>query len=129
MFHKIGSNLSQSLLRTDQPLNRRPLRLLLFLFRQPVIFEQGLDLGVDLRLLILVQIDPGKTALVVNRNGRPIFHRTADIVDVDIFAKDGRCIHIRRFDRRSCKAHEGGVRQRLTNIMGIAIATFAGLPV
>ena len=91
-----------------------------------VVFEDRLDLGVDARLFVLIQLDAGEAALVEDRNRCPILDGTADVVDIDIRPEDSRGVHILGFNRGACEPDEGGIRQSLADVMSIAIPALAG---
>ena len=78
------------------------------------------------RLLVLIQLDAGESALVEDRNRCPILDGTADVVDVDYVAEDSGGVHILRFDRGAREPDEGGVRQSLADVMSVAIPALAG---
>ena len=94
-----------------------------------LVLGQFGDLGVDLRLFVLVEFDPRQPALVVDRHGRAVLDRAADVVDVDIVAEDGGRVDVVLLDRRSGEADEGGVGQGVAQVLGEAVGDFAGLAV
>ena len=76
-----------------------------------LVLGQVGDFGVDLRLLVLVEFDARQPALVVDRHGRAVLDRAADVVDVDVVAEHGGRVHVVLLDRRAGEADEGGVGQ------------------
>ena len=127
MLHEVFGNHCEALLRTDQRLDARPFALEpLLLARRLVLGELG-DLGVDLRLLVLIEFDARQSALVVDRHGRAVLDRAADVVDVDVVAEHRRRVHIVLLDRRAGEADEGGVRQAVAQVFGEAVGDLAGL--
>ena len=92
-----------------------------------LILGQVCDLGVDLGLLVLVEFDARQPALVVDRHGRAVLDRAADVVDVDVVAEHGRRVHVVLLDGRAGEADEGGVGQTVAQIFGEAVGDVAGL--
>ena len=125
MLNQIGRNLLEALLGSDKRLDRRPFRFEFLCLGEGLILDELFDLGVDLRLLVLVEFDAGQPAFVVDRHRRAIFHRARDVVHVDIVAEDRRCIAVLPFNGRAGEADERGVRHRLTNVVRVAVAANA----
>ena len=92
-----------------------------------LVLGQFGDLGVDLRLLVLVEFDARQPALVVDRHRRAVLDGAADVVDVDVVAEHGRRVHVVLLDRRAGEADEGGVGQTVAQILGEAVGDLAGL--
>ena len=92
-----------------------------------LVLGQVGDLGVDLRLLVLVEFDARQPALVVDRHRRAVLDRAADVVDVDVVAEHGGRVHVVLLDRRAGEADEGGVRQGVAQVLGEAVGDLAGL--
>ena len=116
-----------ALVGADQCFDRRPFRLEFFRLGQTIVFEHLLDFGVDLWLFVFVQNDARDAAFVIDRHRRPILHRAGNVVNVDIVAEDRRRVAVVAFDGRAGEADEGGIGQRLPQIMRIAVAALARL--
>jgi hypothetical protein len=125
LANQVSRNHRKSLLGTDQRLNGRPCTLDALLFGYRLVFGQLLDLGVDLRLLLIGKLDACKATLLIDRDGRIIFDRAADVVDVDIVAENSGRVHIVLFDRCSRKADKRRVGEAVAEILGKAIGEFA----
>ena len=80
-----------------------------------------------MRTLVFVKFNAGKATFIIERDGRAVFHGPADIVDVDVVAKNTGRIHIVSLDRRSGKPDKGGSGQRIAKIFGKPIRNFAGV--
>jgi hypothetical protein len=91
-----------------------------------LVLGQFGDLGIDLRLLVLVQFDPPQPALVVNRHRRAVFDCAADVVDVDVVAEHGGCVYVVLLDWRAGETDERSVRESVPQILGEAIGNVAG---
>ena len=61
---QILCNHAEALLRADQGLDGRPFAFEALLLVGSLVFSERLDLGVEERLLVLVEFDPGQAALV-----------------------------------------------------------------
>ena len=127
MLHQVLGDQGEALLGADERLDARPFALEALLLALGLVFGQVGDLGVDLRLLVLVEFDPRQAALVVDRHGRAVLDRAADVVDVDVVAEHGGRVDVVLLDRRAGEADEGGVGQRVAQIFGEAVGDFAGL--
>ena len=79
------------------------------------------DLGVHHRLLVLVQVDLRQPPFVVDRHGGPVLDGAADVVDVDVVAEHGACVHVRLFDGGSGEADEGGVGEGVAQVAREAV--------
>ena len=66
-----------------------------------------LELRVDGRLLFLVQGQLGESALVVDGDGCLVLDRALDVVDADVFSKDGAGVGVLQFDGGPGEANEG----------------------
>jgi len=86
------------------------------------------DVGVDLGPFVFVEFDPRQPALVIDRHGREILDRTADVVNVDVVAEHGRRVHVLLFDRRAGEADEGSIGETVTQILGETVGDDTGLP-
>ena len=103
MFYDIFSNELQPLLAPDQRLDPRPLAFKGFLLNLVLILKFRIHGFVQMRTFIFIKLNAGKAAFIIEGDGRAVFHGTADIVDVDVIAKNTRRIHIVSLDRRSGK--------------------------
>ncbi len=72
----------------DQRLDAGPLALEPCPARSGLVLGEVRDLRIDLRLLVLVELDPRQPALVIDRHRRAVLDRAADVVDVDVVAED-----------------------------------------
>ena len=117
MFYDVFSNELQPLLAPDQRLDSRPLAFKGFLLNRPhpQILHPRLRPDADVHF---IKLNAGKAAFIIEGDGRAVFHGTADIVDVDVIAKNTRRIHIVSLDRRSGKPDKGGSGQRIAKIFG-----------
>ena len=127
MLHEVLGDQGEALVGADQRLDARPFALEPFLLGLGLVLGEVGDLGVDLGLLVLVEFDPRQPALVVDRHGRAILDRAADVVDVDVVAEHGRRVHVVLLDGRAGEADEGGVGQAVAQIFGEAVGNVAGL--
>jgi hypothetical protein len=84
VFNKVIGDERDAFLRADQGLDAGPFPLEPFLLGLGLVLREIGDLGVDLGPLVVVEFDPRQTALVVDRHGRKILDRTADVVNVDV---------------------------------------------
>ena len=76
------------LLGADQGFELRPFALELLLALDLLALGRLLEIGVELRLLGLVERQLGQPALVVDRHGGAVLHRALDVVDADVVAED-----------------------------------------
>ena len=129
MLHQVLGDEGEPLVGADERLDARPFALQPVLLGLGVVLGQFGDLGVDLRLLVLVEFDPRQSALVVDRHGRAVLDGAADVVDVDVVAEDGGRVDVFLLDRRSGEADEGSVGQGVAQVLGEAVGDFAGLAV
>ena len=65
------------------------LRLELLLALDLLALGHLLELGVDVRALVLVEVELGEAALVVDRDGGAVLDGPLDVVDADVVAEDG----------------------------------------
>src|SRR5262249_3115758 len=77
--------------------------------------------------LVLVKLDARKAAFVVDRDGRAILDRAADVINVDVVAEDGRSADVLLLNRRPGEAYERGIRQRVAQVLREAVGDVAGL--
>ena len=88
MIDDVFCDEGDSFLGPDYGFESRPLRFeILFLL---YLFPLGylLELAIDLRALLLIEIDLGKPALVVDRDGGLVFDRPLDVIDADVVPED-----------------------------------------
>ena len=121
VLDQIPGDQAQALFRPDDGLDARPSAFQPLLFAFGLILGELRDLVVEYRLLVLVKLDAGKAALVIDRHGRAVLDAPVDVVNVDILAEHGGRIHILLLDRRAGEADEGGVRQGVAQILGEAV--------
>ena len=127
VLHEVLGDHGEALLGADDSLNVRPFALELLLLALGFVFGQLGNLVVELRLLVLVQLDTGDTALVIDRNRRAVLDAPVDVVNINVLAEHGGRVHVFLLDRRPCEADEGGVGQGIAKVLGEAIGDFAGL--
>ena len=127
MFYDVFSNELQPLLAPDQRLDPRPLAFKGFLLNLVLILKFCIHGFVQMRTFIFIKLNAGKAAFIIEGDGRAVFHGTADIVNVNIVAKNTRRIHIVSLDRRSGKPDKGGSGQRVAKIFGKPIRNFTGI--
>ena len=129
MLHQVLGDEREPLVGADERLDARPFALQSVLLGLGDVLGQLGDLGVDLRLLVLVEFDPRQPALVVDRHGRAVLDRPADVVDVDIVAEHRGRVGVLLLDRRPGEADERGVGQTVAQIFGEAVGDLSGPPV
>ncbi|MNV22853.1 hypothetical protein D3C71_1138460 [compost metagenome] len=127
--HQVLCHQGQSLLAADQPFNGGSTPLVLFLFIRAFVLQQGLDLGIQLGLFVFIQFNTCQPRFVIDRYCRPIFDCTANVVDVDVMAKQRRSVHVSGFDGRTGEADERSIGQRIAHVFRKAIGDFASLPI
>lgn len=101
MPHKVCSDHGKPLLRANQCLNGRPFALNALLLRCRLVLGQFFDLGIDIRLIVIGKLNARQTTFVIVWDCGAIFHRPADVVNVDVFAENRGCVHVVFLDRCS----------------------------
>ncbi len=129
VLHDVLGDQLQALVRAHQCFDGGPLLLHALAGRLFFVLQNLLDLGVDLGLLILIQLDARQARFVIDRHRRAILHRTADVVDVDVVPKHRRGVDVVCLDGRAGKADERGIRQRIAQVLGKAIGDLAAFAI
>ena len=106
-----------------------PLRLELFLAFDLLAFGHLLELGVNLRALLLVEVELRQPALVVDGNGRLVLDRALDVVDADVVAEDGAGVRVLKLDGGSGEADEGCFGEGIAHVRGKAVDEVVLAPV
>ena len=76
------------------------------------------DTGIQNLPVILGEFDFGKAAFVINRHGRAIRYGLADVVNINVIAKDRFGVAVGCFDGRAGKADEGRFGQGVAHVAG-----------
>ena len=100
--------------------------------------EQALGLVVDLGLLedrvqllvegLVDELELGDAVLVVERDGRAVRDRVAEVVDRDVVAELALRELLADDERRAGEAHERRVRQGLAHVLGEHVVLACGAP-
>ncbi len=112
MLHQIRRHQLEPFVGADDLLQRRPLRLEVLLLGDFLAFGCLLEIGINLRLLVLLELQLGESALVIDRHGRLVFHRAQDVVDADVIAEHRPRVRVGLFDGRAGKPDPRRLRQR-----------------
>ena len=115
------NDLPDALLGADHRLQLRPLGLELLLSLDLLALGGLLKIRIDAGPLVLVQRQPGQTALVIDRHRGAVLNRALDVVDADVVAEHGARVGVLLFDGRSREADERGVGQRVAHVAGEAV--------
>ena len=121
MLHQILGDEADAFLRADDGLQCRPLGLELFLVLQFLAFGRLLEIRVNLRPFLRLQLQFGQAAFVVNRHRRLVLNRALDVVNADVIAEHRPRVGIGLFNGRAGEADERGVRQRIAHVPGKAV--------
>jgi hypothetical protein len=89
MLDQVFGDQPDPLRRSYHRLHSSPFAFELVLCGRILFFGNFLEFGIDLWPFVRVQFKLGKSAFVVNADGCPIFNRSLDIVDIDIFSAAG----------------------------------------
>ena len=116
--HDVLGDLLNALLRADDGLQLRPPGLELLLALDLLALGGFLEVRIDARPLVLVQLQLGQAALVVDRHRGSVLHRAPDVVDADVVPEHGPRVGVVQLDRRSREADERGVGQRVAHVAG-----------
>ncbi len=106
MLHQVLCNQCQALIAAYQSFDRAPFLFGTFGAGLVLIFQQGFNFRINMWLFIVIQLNAGQARLVINGYGCSVFYGTADVIDVDVMAKDSRGVDICCFDRCARKADE-----------------------
>ena len=101
------------------------LGLLAFFF----VLGQLIHFVVNAGQVFVFQPQLGQARLVVDGHRGAIFLGLLHVVDVDVLAKHSTGVMVGAADRGASEAHEGGIRQGITQMLGVARLVFllAGL--
>ena len=116
VVHDILGDLLDPIFRADHRLQLRPLRLELLLTLHLFALGGFLEIGVDLRLFVLVQGQLRQAAFVVDGHRGPVLNGALDIVDADVIAEHGPGIGVLKFYRCPGESDEGGVGQCVSHM-------------
>ena len=125
MLHQILGDQPQPLVRAHDLLQRRPLRLEVFLLGQFLAFRRLLEIKIDLRLLVRLEFQLGEPAFVINRHGRLVFHRAQNVVDADVIAEHRPRVRVGLLDRRAGEPDPRRIRQPIPHILGESVNRLA----
>ena len=83
---------------------------------------EGVGLLVErVRVDALGQVDLDDTRLVEDADRGPVVDGALQVVDVDVLAEDGTSVGLGLRDRRTGEGEQGGVRQRVAQMAGVAV--------
>ena len=118
VVYDILGYLVDSLPRADHRFQLRPLRLELLPALHLLALGSLLELGVDVRLFVLVQGQLRKAALVIDGHRGPVLNRALDVVDTDVVAEHGPRVGVPKLYRCTRESNERGVGQRVSHVSG-----------
>ena len=113
----------------DEGLERRPLRLQLLLPGELLPLGDLVEIGIECRQRRDIERQLRDPAFVVDRHGRLVGDRPADVVDRDVLAKHRPRIGIRLLDRRAGEADERRIGERVAQIACKPVRQLSGLRV
>ena len=70
------------------------------------IVKHAINGSVDFRQFFLIEFNSCEAAFIVDRDSGLVFHRAADVINVDVFAKHGWRVDVGGFNRSSGEACE-----------------------
>ena len=110
MIHQVGSDQLHPPLRSHHRLQPGPLALELLLPLRLLAFRHLLEVRVDLRLLVLAQLDLGQATFVEDAHRGLVLHGLLDVVDVDVLAEHRRRALVLRLNGRAREPDERRLR-------------------
>jgi hypothetical protein len=121
-----AATLGDARLGAHHLLQRGPAALELGLLALFFVFGQFVDLVVDGGHLVGLQAQLGEPALVVDGHGGAIFLGLLHVVDADVVAEHRARVAVFARHRRAGEGHEGGVGQRVAQVLGVAHLVLRG---
>src|SRR5574341_803181 len=107
--------------RTDNCLKCRPLGLEFFLLFNFFAFGDFLELLVNVRTFLLVQLQFCQAAFIVNLDCRAILYSLLDVVDTDVISEHSAGVLVAQFNGSPCKSNERRVGQGVAHVTGVAV--------